>query len=1129
MQLNTKIWISFFFFSLLVFSCMPNSNAATRTWIGGGGNASAKTAANWLESTVPVPGDDIVLDDTSDINMTWDLDVSVQSWTQDGYNGTVTIATKYSETAYTNLHIIGDCLINSGTMTHAANSGKEDNRLSMSIGGDLTIGMNGAIDVTGKGYSAGNGPGAVGSGYRGGSHGGLGAGNCGPCYGSLVCPVSLGSGGSQNPGGGAAFLNIAGTLTVNGSIAANGGQGNQYHGGAGGSVNIIAGAIAGTGTIKANGAQTTSNKGGGGRVAVAVTNVGATVSLFIGTVEAFGGGAVSGAGTVYLRNADQGKYDGTLIVDNNGVSGKETVINSNVTDTMVGNVELKGKSTLVIENDQILTVQGDWNNAAGFIAKPNSSVNFVGAPGTTSLISGSTIFMGVICTSPGKKLIFEEGTTQTIADFGRLILHGEEGEEIVLRSSVENQSWRLKVGAMTEQIVRHVSIKDSDASDGVEITAINSIDAGENINWNFINVEPGEINVWIGNSDTYWFSAANWSQNRTPLETDFVVIPSGCQYYPIMDAPKTLAELEIQQDASLSLQGQNLTVSENIVVKGLLATSGNELITLLGDADFTDSHFEPSVATIRFSGLDDQEFNGGGLYFYRIEVLNESGTVEFVNSFSAEELVCEAPDGIRDLRFKESIVVEINNLIMRGQDIGQNIFLRGLSDGQRWNLKSVGYRSVRGVDVKDCDASSGFVVNAINSKDSGNNLNWEFNPAVSVWTGDAGNNFNTSANWIPEGVPSENSRVLVDSPKAMVISSPVTLLELTVGGGIDKTQITVQDTLTVSENIIVLTNATLILNKPSNIENNLIIAGGGLVTHSGNSGTDVNKIDLTVQGNVFVDLNGAINADGRGYSSTSGPGGTGTGYRGGSHGGRGAGNSGPCYGSIIAPTNLGSGGSQNVGGGAVLLKIDGILHNNGVISANGGTSSNPHSGAGGSVFVKAGAIKGFGFITANGGNVTSSIGGGGRVSVIVTNQNETVSNYKGMLTAYAGVELPLGISSGNGGAGTVYTQNADQQTGQGCVFVGNNNYAGAGFTDVPSLSPSAEVRRAVFHVADATRLRLTDNFTVGDIWLLSENAKLDLAENTLSINSKPHTLLPGTVDNYGVIIWVSSGTLFKIR
>ena len=76
----------------------------------------------------------------------------------------------------------------------------------------------------------------------------------------------------RGEGGGSVRLNISGTLVIDGSVTANGGNGGGgiWGGSSGGSIYITAENLQGSGTIRANGGDTgyQSGGGGGGRIAI---------------------------------------------------------------------------------------------------------------------------------------------------------------------------------------------------------------------------------------------------------------------------------------------------------------------------------------------------------------------------------------------------------------------------------------------------------------------------------------------------------------------------------------------------------------------------------------------------------------------------------------------------------------------------------------------------------------------------------------------------------------------------------------------------------------------------------------------------------------------------------------------
>ena len=160
--------------------------------------------------------------------------------------------------------------------------------------------------------------------------------------------------------------------------------------------------------------------------------------------------------------------------------------------------------------------------------------------------------------------------------------------------------------------------------------------------------------------------------------------------------------------------------------------------------------------------------------------------------------------------------------------------------------------------------------------------------------------------------------------------------------------------------------------------------------------------------------------------------------------------------------------------------------------------------------------------------------GGGRVALAVTNAGADFSEYSGQVQAFGS----SGGSAGAGaGAGTIYWRRAEDCKGNktnGTVVVANNN---AGYyTDVPPALHDVpdEVNFVAFIVSNSATLRLTDDFIIGDLYLRSAEACLDLGGKTLKIRSREHQIGPDeppNVLNYGEIIWwpdIPKGALFSI-
>ena len=320
--------------------------AGYNTWVAAT-DGQASVAGNWSEGRVPNSSDNILFDgDLSNANCEWDgatlngPSSTVASWTMTSvYTGTVTICTMYPEVAgasFTNFTVSGDMAVSGGKITQVANAiQKEEYRLRLAVGGNLTIGAAGKIDVTGCG------PRGVMTGRTANTYGGDN-GTYGKTYGDPKLPYCCGSGNNGNwpssykgAGGGAAWIEVDGNAVVNGSILSegqlynsdmskfNGTSGNITT--SGGSVYLRVASLSGTGRIsaKADRDQNTDNQSGsGGRVAVVLTSTAYDPAVGSVTLQAYARPTTSGApghGTVVVKNP--GEENGTLLVVGMGSRG----------------------------------------------------------------------------------------------------------------------------------------------------------------------------------------------------------------------------------------------------------------------------------------------------------------------------------------------------------------------------------------------------------------------------------------------------------------------------------------------------------------------------------------------------------------------------------------------------------------------------------------------------------------------------------------------------------------------------------------------------------------------------------------------------------------------------------------
>jgi streptogramin lyase len=220
------------------------------------------------------------------------------------------------------------------TLTHLAPAVGSSESLMVDLAGALTVESGGAIDVSGRGYAASRSyagattPG----GDTGGSHLGYGGFNVSPLgstFGSVSRPSEAGGGaGGDDPGGGVIRV-VAGSVSVDGAVRANGGAAGGRASGGGGSVWVTTGAIGGGGTIEARGGDTVGfGTGGGGAIAIEYTS--SSGAVLSGLVARTGSPSTrsqyGGAGTAYLKGPSA--TFGNLAVDNGGKNGQTTELPS---------------------------------------------------------------------------------------------------------------------------------------------------------------------------------------------------------------------------------------------------------------------------------------------------------------------------------------------------------------------------------------------------------------------------------------------------------------------------------------------------------------------------------------------------------------------------------------------------------------------------------------------------------------------------------------------------------------------------------------------------------------------------------------------------------------------------------
>lgn len=970
-----------------------------------------------------------------------------------------------------------------GTVTSASNTTTAlgvRHRLHVSATTSVDIQSGGSIDVTGKGYQAGQGPGTGGAGFTagGGAHGGNGgrqnttpiAG--GNAYDSATSPVDVGSGGGAGTAGtggegGGGVRIVAPTLNVSGSIVANGAtnNGSNNGGGAGGSILLEITTLTGAGSITANGGSGgTSPGGGGGRIAIYTTTDSSTL-----TRQAFGGVPTSsthdagGAGTIYLK--DDAAPNGDLIVTNSVLDDAYTP-QIDTTQTY-DNLTISRGARYFIGTGKTLSVASGGTFTTGGGKQPTLFIDGTfNPPNATQTITAIDIHHnGTIGTttsltySNGRYNIYTKGALFSAGAGNRLgSLTLGAGATM---SATSDAIFYVDTLTMNSGSVFTSATNTTARQHTVEISATTSItvNSGASIDVDGLGYiykmgpGAGATNNTGGGGAHGGDGGAGYSGLPNP--------GAGGSAYD-----------SITQPYEMGSGGGDSTATSAVGVSGggyvSLRVNSGGTITVNGTIT-ADGQSDPG------SGLDGGGGAGGGIF-----ISSATGTVTGTGTISAE-------GGSSD------------NLTSSGGGGGGRIavyysgtapsFTYDVSGGTGSNGGGAGtvYTKAAAQTHGSLLVDNGNLDRPAYTPQTASNTSITFD-AITIRKGGryrvpAGHTLAMASagncDALAGGGPllgsltidgtftGANATCTLSGVDIHHNGSVGTITALTVAGGARYSFYTPGALFTAGPGnrltTLVVNGATFSTSGTALFHvNTLTVQSGGVLTHASNTGEKRDVLDVSATSSITIDSGGRVDVDGKGYVAQNGPGAGTTASRGtgGGHGGEGGNSNAPTtavggtYDSIIAPLELGSGGGDSTsisgigggpGGGTVRLAVNsgGTVTVNGIIDADGqDITTDGGAGAGGSVWINApgATVVGSGTITANGGNTTAASeggGGGGRIAVYYGGSAPS-------LTYQA-----RGGQGGNstavdaGGAGTVFTKSDAQSNGSLTV---DNNSRGGNFT-----------------------------------------------------------------------------------
>lgn len=1174
MRFTLVALISFSVIALNAVEIGSVSFTPTHVWSGGAGTTAFETAENWQDAegnaVTAAPGADSVVfipapveASTSSVDVSSAFSVgALYIGRGDDSAGSVTVIFNHcrNNTVSGNVHLFaGATLTAQIPSNNHANTFEQEAASSYKVNivasGSFTIDDGASVDVTDRGFWKSN-PANFNGGARANgpaSHAGLNlgalegkfSGSYGKgVYGSVYFPTNLGSSTSYHVGGGATYLKAGGNMIVSGSILANAadtwGGWNGEMIGSGGSILLECAALSGAGSISASSKKSINHNGSGGRIAVH-QSVGTDMSGFTGTIAAttHPNSSGSGAGTIYLRFAGQSLGEGELIVDNGGSAcNAAQVAELTESEAEFGKVTVRGGGILHIRDGQVLRVRESLDTTGGALTNAATAVVDCSYAGEVT-ITGDNKFGVFVCTNDQATLRFGTGATDVFTTIvgGKVVITGSENRRIPLLPAADGEIWNAALAMNAEVDLDYVAVSNSNAASGTgNMLAINSEDLGGNTYWTFSDpILPGDPITWTGANGTEWGDAGNWvdknSCSRAPVETDVLTIPAGLQNYPVIPQDTSISISSASIAGTLSmLERSSLTVDGDMTLSGSLQMSEDALLVLSGDTAFADgSLFEPSTGTVKLSGSASQNVDFDGKSFYNLSMAKSGGTVTFSDGFSADRLDMRAT-GATSVLFASGKTVSTQVLLASGYVSGSAVLSLVPSGAGAWSL-DVGEKGfAAAVNVSGCDASGGAAVQYDSYSMISDSQNWNLFPRIHIWNGPAeGGAYETASNWTPDDGNLDDSCMVVAATADISITQGAAaapeLIELY--PGIFDLTFTANAALAVNSAFEARSAVAAVFNKPVTVNGDVVFRSGSSLTHSANSSSKQYAVDITSSGDVTIEQDVSVSVMDKGFGAKGGPG-----YGGGNdgpvptHGGRyiNFGTEKACYGSILAPVTLGSGGYGRHGGGAVKISAAGTLTLNSSISAN--SSKGDFSNSAGSVYLICSRLVGTGSVTATCADYSHPYGGsGGRIAIVQT-QATDFSGWSGVAQARGAYYSDT--SKRLGGAGPVYMQSV----GSGTVIFEDRRFVANAEAQVPMADDgdaSTVYSDLDFIVPSNMTISLRADITVRDLDLQSTTSRIRLNGYTMTVKSASHrqgrrwgaAYADLVTEDGGSIVWLS--------
>jgi hypothetical protein len=1073
------------------------SGSGGSIWIATGGTLSGSgTISAKSSGTIAGGGGRIAIDDAVTYNFTGNILCDRAGGSTTGNPGSVRLPENQAITVVSNQTIV----LGNGEFTNVfsdltiANGGRvEVGGIPMGLGTgsviravNLNIQTGGVLtaDYRGFGYSLNNisytGPGTPGAQSKGATHAGVGYNNAVGTYGLATSPTSLGSDAFNAFGGGAIKLIVSGNLIVNGTLSANGASDGQGCG-SGGSLWIENGnTLSGNGLITANGGGGASG-GGGGRIAIYYASSSFTglpaVGLYVNQQLISSTVTVKGG---YNPDAD-GVEDGSIYV-----VARPTITVGNATNPAAATVSLL--ASLTSTGGAPTTVFGYWGtNGTNWNATTNLGVSGTGTiTNTIAGVSADALYTFAFMASNSAGATTTGTNTFTLANV--TLATAPAGLSVGGDSATNATPWTnywladsahaLSVPSpQTNGMTRYLFGAWSDGgaqSHSYTASVSQTVTAQFTTQylWSVTVAPPGAGSV---DPATTWTNAgATLAVTVTPADGNWVFDHwSG-------DMAGTSGSTNVVMNSGLAVTA-NFAAAGNAVVIG--SSPAGRSVAVDGVVTSEPPAYvwqNGSVHTVAVAGATQYVDSFNRYVFQQWEdgttatqrVLTVSTATNLTATFQREYLWTwtATPSGVG------YVTPASGGWYATGATFTATAVATGTAPFKAWSGDASGSNTTASITMSGPKSVTAAFYVAPVVDNGGGATNIGLTNATLQATLTSGDPSAVGLYWWPSGgttnvvdfgtvsqaVPLQTnvvgltydttyyyqafaSNVAGTALAAVTNFATLPFLRITNSLTLVESQTNLYAAFPVvldgSNVVLTLSNSAVVGNLPVYRFKSLTVTNGASVVCLGQGAlapyNDANKGVAISADSVTIATNSSINADGKGFTtSTRGPGTPDASSKGATHGGIGWANTTNTYGSATSPTSLGSATAAN-GGGAIKLIVSGNLIVNGTLSADGAYDW-LGSGSGGSIWIATGGtLSGSGTISAKSSGTIA--GGGGRIAI----DDAVTYNFTGnILCDRAG-----GSTTGNPGSLRLPENQAITVVSNQTIVLGNGEYTNV-FSDL---------------------------------------------------------------------------------